>query len=50
MKQTGKSDPDIATRLKDIQLTEELNHSAKTALMPFRRDVSGSLGRKQTRL
>jgi len=35
MKQTGKSDQDIATRLKDVQLTEELTHSAKTALMPF---------------
>jgi len=35
MKQTGKSDQDIATRLKDVQLTEEPTHSAKTALMPF---------------
>jgi hypothetical protein len=35
MKQAGKSDEDIAARLKDVQLTEELTHGAKTGLMPY---------------
>jgi hypothetical protein len=35
MKRAGKSDEEVATRLKGIQLTEELTQSAKTGLMPY---------------
>jgi hypothetical protein len=44
MKQAGKSDEDIASRLKDIQLTEELTHSAKTGLMRY---LPGELSTEQ---
>jgi len=35
MKQAGKSDEDVATRLKEINLSEELSHSAKASLAPY---------------
>jgi hypothetical protein len=44
MKQAGKSDEDVATRLKDVQLTEELTHSAKTSLTPY---LPGDLSTEQ---
>jgi len=35
MKQAGKSDEDVATRLKTFELSEELTHSAKNGLLPY---------------
>ncbi len=44
MKQSGKSDEDVATRLKQVELTEELTHSAKTGLLQF---LPGELSTEQ---
>jgi hypothetical protein len=44
MKQSGKSDEDVATRLKQVDLTEELTHSAKTGLLQY---LPGDLSTEQ---
>lgn len=44
MKQGGKSDEDVAARLKDVQLTEELTHTAKTSLTSY---LPGDLSTEQ---
>lgn len=44
MKQGSKSDEDVAARLKEVQLTEELTHSAKTSLTPY---LPGDLSTEQ---